>query len=77
MRRYSGTLWFSGSRRYTCAVRFKTPSIFVVIYIVVGLIVAQQHHYFNNVGTIERFFSAVLAILLWWLVPLHVNLHLK
>ena len=77
MRRYSETLWFSGSRRYTYAVRFKAPSIFVVIYIFVGLIVAQQRHYFNNVGTSERFFSAVLAILLWWLILLHVNLHLK
>ena len=57
--------------------RFRMPSLFVIVYVVVGLIVAQQHHYFNNLGTIKRFGSAVLAVLLWWLVLLGIDLHIK
>jgi uncharacterized membrane protein len=57
--------------------RFRMPSIFAIAYVVVGLIVAQQHHYFNNLGTIKRVASAVLAVLLWWLVLLGIDLHIK
>lgn len=57
--------------------RFRMPSVLVVVYIVVGLIIAQQHHYFNNLGTIKRVGSAVLAVLLWWLVLLGIDLHIK
>ena len=56
---------------------FRMPSILVIVYVVVGLIVAQQHHYFNNLGTIKRVGSAVLAVLLWWLVLLGIDLHIK
>jgi len=58
-------------------MRRRVPSILTVAYIVVGLIVAQQHHYFSNVGTLKRAFSAVLAVVLWWLVLLGINLHIK
>lgn len=53
------------------------PSLIVVAYIVVGLIVAERHHYFSNLGTIKRLGSAVLAVLLWWLILLGINLHIK
>lgn len=53
------------------------PSLIVVAYIVVGLIVADRHHYFSNVDTIKRLASAVLAVLLWWLILLGINLHIK
>lgn len=58
-------------------MRLRTPSIVFVVYVIVGLFVAQQHHYFNNIGTLKRFFSAVLAVLLWWLVLLGINLQIK
>ncbi len=58
-------------------MRSRVSAIVFIAYIVVGLIVAQQHHYFNNLGTLERFFSAVLAVALWWLVLLGINLHIK
>jgi hypothetical protein len=53
------------------------PSLLVVAYVVVGLIVADRHHYFSNLGTIKRLASAVLAVLLWWLILLGINLHIK
>jgi succinate dehydrogenase hydrophobic anchor subunit len=58
-------------------VRSRLSGIVFVVYIVVGLIVAQQHHYFNNLGTLKRVFSAVLAVVLWWLVLLGIDLHIK
>ncbi len=56
---------------------FRMPSLLVVAYVVVGLIVAERHHYFSNLGTIKRLASAVLAVLLWWLILLGINLHIK
>ena len=57
--------------------RFRMPGIFAIAYVVVGLIVAQQHHYFNNLGTVKRVGSMLLAVLLWWLVLLGIDLHIK
>jgi len=57
--------------------RSYVPSFLFIVYIVVGLIVAQQHHYFNNLGTLKRVVSAVFAVLLWWLVLLGINLQIK
>jgi hypothetical protein len=51
--------------------------LFIAIYIVVGLIVAHSHHYFAHLGKAQRIASAGLAILLWPLVLLGVNLHIK
>jgi hypothetical protein len=47
-----------------------------VVYLVVGAIVATQHHFFANLGTIKLIASAILALLLWPLVLLGVDLHL-
>ena len=48
-----------------------------LIYLVVGLIVASTHHYLSNLDTIRRFLSAILAILLWPLILLGIDLHIK
>jgi Mn2+/Fe2+ NRAMP family transporter len=48
-----------------------------VIYIIVGVIVAAGHHYFEHLDTVRPIASAVLAVLLWPLVLLGVSLHLK
>jgi len=53
------------------------PGLLGVIYIVVGLIVANGHHYFRNLETAKRVISAVLAIVLWPLVLLGIDLHIK
>jgi hypothetical protein len=53
------------------------PSILAIIYIVIGIFVAADHNYFKNIESIEDVVSAALALLLWPLVLLDVNLHIK
>jgi len=50
-------------------------SLFAIIYVVVGIIIAVGHHYIT-VGLLKVLGSALLAVFLWWLVLLGVNLHL-
>jgi hypothetical protein len=49
-------------------------SLIPVIWIVIGVIVAASHHFFDHLNTIGALLSALLAILLWPLVLLGVNL---
>lgn len=46
-----------------------------IVYLVVGLIIAATHHYFANVNTLKQVLSAALAVVLWPLVLLGINLH--
>ncbi len=48
-----------------------------IIYLVVGVFVAASHHYFAHVDTIRLVVSAVLAVLLWPLLLLGINLHVR
>ena len=48
-----------------------------VIYVVIGLIVASAHHYFAHVTTLKPVISAILAIGLWPLILLGINLHVR
>jgi hypothetical protein len=48
-----------------------------VIYIIIGVIVAAGHHYFEHLDAVRPIASAVLAVLLWPLVLLGVSFHLK
>ena len=50
-------------------------SLIGLIYIVVGIIIAVGNHYIT-LGLLKVLGSAVLAVLLWWLVLLGINLHL-
>lgn len=55
---------------------FKRPiSLIVLIYIIVGIIVAWTRGYLT-LGLLRGILSAVLTILLWWLSLLGVNLHI-
>jgi hypothetical protein len=47
------------------------------IYIIIGVVVASGHHYFEHLDAVKPIVSAVLAVLLWPLVLFGVNLHLK
>ncbi len=47
-----------------------------IVYLVVGLIVAANHHYLRHLDTFKLVVSGLLAILLWPLVLLGVDLHL-
>jgi hypothetical protein len=51
-------------------------SLFLLVYVVVGAVVASAHHYFTHVATFTAGLSAALAIVLWPLVLAGVNLHL-
>lgn len=55
--------------------RRRPISLIGLIYIIIGLIVAWNRGYIT-VALLERVLSAVLAVLLWWLVLLGVNLHI-
>jgi hypothetical protein len=46
-----------------------------IFYIIIGLVIAWEHHYIT-LHLLKLILSAVLAVLLWWLVLLGVNLHL-
>ncbi|HEX8976487.1 MAG TPA: hypothetical protein VF781_08245 [Solirubrobacteraceae bacterium] len=48
-----------------------------ILWLIVGIILAASHHYLNNVGNLKPLISAVLAILLWPLLLLGINLHVK
>ncbi len=50
--------------------------IITIVYIVAGIVVANSHHYFANLHSLMGILSAVLAVVLWPLVLLGVNLHL-
>jgi hypothetical protein len=52
-----------------------TISLIGLIYIAVGVVVAVQNHYIT-LGLLKVLGSAVLAIALWWLVLLGIDLHL-
>ncbi len=45
-----------------------------VVYIVIGVVVAESNNYLTGIDSIESVLSAVLAILLWPLVLLNVDL---
>ncbi len=50
--------------------------IFTIIYVLIGAVVANQHHFFTHLTTLSQVISAVLAIVLWPLITFgNVNLH--
>ncbi len=55
----------------------RVPSIVVVLYVVIGVIVAAQRDYFENLERVKRIVSLVLAILLWPLLLLGVDLRIN
>lgn len=46
-----------------------------IIWLVVGVLVASAHHYLNNLQSFRLVVSAVLAIFLWPLLLVGINLH--
>jgi len=47
-----------------------------VVYLVVGVAIAATHHYFVHLQTLKTIASAVLAVVLWPLLLLGINLHI-
>ena len=52
-------------------------NVVALIYLVIGVLVAIARDYFENLETVTRIISALLAVLLWPLVLLGVDLHIK
>ena len=49
-------------------------SLGTVVWLVLGVLVAATHHFFEHVSTIGGVLSALLAVLLWPLVLLGVKI---
>ncbi len=50
-------------------------SLVFLIYIIIGIVVAWEKGYIT-VGLLKGVLSALLAIFLWWLALLGINLHI-
>ena len=48
-----------------------------VIYLIAGVVIAASHHYFAHADAIKLIASAVLAVILWPLILLGINLHIR
>ena len=46
-----------------------------LLWLVIGVYFASNHHYLDNVETIKRIVSVLLAVILWPLLLLGINLH--
>jgi len=57
-------------------MRTNLSSIVGIVYLVIGVIVASSHAFLTNLNTVAPIVSAILAVLLWPLVLLGVDLHL-
>lgn len=52
-------------------------SLITIAYLIAGLIVAANENYLRDLDTVRRVISAILAIVLWPLVLLGVDLHIR
>ncbi len=48
-----------------------------LIYVVIGVVIASSHHYFAHADRLKPILSAALAIALWPLLLLGINLHIR
>ena len=58
-------------------MRSGSTSIVGIVWVVIGVIVAASHAFFVHLNAVTPILSALLAVLLWPLVLLGVNLHLS
>ena len=56
---------------------FRPRRLLVLVYFVVGLIVAAQKDYLVDLNTARELISAVLAIVLWPLILLGFDIRIK
>jgi ABC-type anion transport system duplicated permease subunit len=51
-------------------------SLTTLIWLAVGVLLSASHHYLERVETVREIVSAFLAIVLWPLLLLGINLHI-
>jgi ABC-type anion transport system duplicated permease subunit len=54
-------------------LRDRKVSLGVVIWVVVGVIVAANHHFLDHPNTLSKVLSAILAVAAWPLVVLQIH----
>ena len=52
----------------------RSISLLPLIWVVIGIIVAATHHFFDHVGTIGAILSAIIAVIVWPLILLGVKI---
>ena len=50
-------------------------TLVILLYFIIGGVIAWDHGYLG-LGWLRALASAILAIFLWWLIPLGVDLHI-
>ena len=56
---------------------FRAPSWLGIVWVVVGVAVAAINDYFDNLNTVGRVISAILAVILWPLVLLGFDITVR
>ena len=56
---------------------FRAPSWLGIVWLVVGVAVAAINDYFDNLDTVGRVLSAVVAVLLWPIVLLGFDIQIQ
>jgi hypothetical protein len=54
----------------------RSVPLVVVIWLIVGGVVAGSHHYFDSLNTFGAILTAVLAVVLWPLILLGVKINI-
>ncbi len=54
----------------------RRPGLLGIVYVIVGVAVAASNEYFEQLDTWRRLLSALLAVALWPLVLLGIDLHI-
>jgi hypothetical protein len=50
------------------------PSLLTIAYLLIGVIIAADHHYFQHVDHIKQIAEAALAVIAWPLVLFGVSM---
>jgi hypothetical protein len=58
-------------------VRFGRPGLLGIVYLAIGVIMAARYDYFETLETLRQVLSALLAIILWPLLLLGIDLHVS
>ena len=52
----------------------RSVPLVLVIWIIVGAVVAGSHHYFDHLSSVGSILDAIIAVLLWPLILLGVKI---
>ena len=56
---------------------FRRPSLLGLVYLIVGVALASSRDYLDSLDTVRELVSAALAIALWPLLLLGIDLHIR